>query len=48
MHNQFWRLGYASEALLALIEQLHPFLDFHRIEVHVSLGNFRLRSFLKN
>lgn len=26
---------------------MHPFLDFHRIEVHVSLGNFPSQKLLE-
>ncbi|MGT2832186.1 GNAT family N-acetyltransferase [Streptococcus halotolerans] len=47
IHNQDWRCGYAYESLSALIEQLYPLLNCHRIEAHVSLANTPSRHLLE-
>ena len=38
IHNQLWRKGYASEAMIELIKQAKT-LGFHRLEAHVNLDN---------
>ena len=39
IHNQFWRNGYAFEALESILDFTANELKFHRIEAHVSVGN---------
>lgn len=39
IHNQFWRNGYASEALESILDFAANDLKFHRIEAHISIGN---------
>lgn len=39
IHNQFWRQGYAFEALTELVKQARDTLQFHRIEAHINLDN---------
>lgn len=39
IHNQFWRRGYAYEALVEIVTQAQQILHFHRIEAHVNLDN---------
>ncbi|MES3702927.1 GNAT family protein [Staphylococcus arlettae] len=39
IHNQFWRRGYAYEALVEIVAQAQQILHFHRIEAHVNLDN---------
>ncbi|WP_412518388.1 GNAT family N-acetyltransferase [Staphylococcus simulans] len=38
LHNQFWRQGYAYEALTALLK-IAKRLKYHRVEAHVHPGN---------
>lgn len=39
IHNQFWRKGYAFEALTAMLKIADKRLKYHRIEAHVNIGN---------
>ena len=39
IHNQLWRKGYASEAMIELIKQAKKTLGFHRLEGDVNLDN---------
>lgn len=39
IHNQFWRRGYAYEAIVEIVTQAQQALHFHRIEAHVNLDN---------
>ncbi|TYS67644.1 GNAT family N-acetyltransferase [Sutcliffiella horikoshii] len=39
IHNQFWRLGYGSEAVRAALDIAFKQLNFHRIEAHINLDN---------
>lgn len=39
IHNQFWRQGYAKEAVKAAIILAFEKLNFHRIEAHINLDN---------
>ncbi|MGT2715874.1 GNAT family N-acetyltransferase [Streptococcus respiraculi] len=38
IHNQYWRRGYAYEALQGLLQNIKK-LQYHRIEAHVSKDN---------
>ncbi len=40
IHNQFWRKGYAKEAVKAAIHFAFEKLNYHRIEAHINLDNF--------
>lgn len=40
IHNQYWGLGYATEALKALINIGFEDLGFHRLEAHINLDNW--------
>lgn len=39
IHNQFWRNGYAYEALRKTLYIADKELEFHRLEAHVNLDN---------
>ncbi|PKE06083.1 GNAT family N-acetyltransferase [Macrococcoides caseolyticum] len=39
IHNQFWRNGYAYEAMKKALFIANKVLKFHRIEAHVNLDN---------
>ncbi|MGL4820034.1 MAG: GNAT family N-acetyltransferase, partial [Bacilli bacterium] len=39
IHNQYWRNGYAKEAVSAALTIAFQELNFHRIEVHINLDN---------
>ncbi|RIP36139.1 N-acetyltransferase [Staphylococcus gallinarum] len=39
IHNQYWRQGYAYEAVSELIKQAKDNFKFHRIEAHIDIGN---------
>jgi [ribosomal protein S5]-alanine N-acetyltransferase len=39
LHNQYWRNGYAKEALQAVLQLAFTELKFHRIEAHINLDN---------
>jgi len=39
LHNQFWRQGFAKEAVRAVIDLALNTLEFHRIEAHINLDN---------
>lgn len=39
LHNQFWRKGYAKEAVKEALNIAFKNLQFHRIEAHINLDN---------
>lgn len=39
IHNQYWRQGYAFEAISELIKQAKDNFKFHRLEAHIDIGN---------
>ncbi|RXJ04588.1 N-acetyltransferase [Anaerobacillus alkaliphilus] len=39
IHNQFWRQGYAKEAVKAALQLAFEKLNYHRIEAHINLDN---------
>ncbi|BCU51551.1 acetyltransferase [Staphylococcus auricularis] len=39
VHNQFWRQGYAFEAISKILPLVNERLEFHRIEAHVNIDN---------
>ncbi|AGX04751.1 MULTISPECIES: GNAT family N-acetyltransferase [Bacillus] len=39
LHNQFWKKGYATEAVSAAAEIFHEKLGFHRLELHINTDN---------
>ncbi|MCR8968445.1 GNAT family N-acetyltransferase [Facklamia sp. 7083-14-GEN3] len=39
IHNQYWRNGYAYEALDSFLGYVQSDLKFHRVEAHVKEGN---------
>lgn len=47
VHNNFWRRGYAFEALSAILEVAKDELNFHRIEAHVNVDNVLSAALLK-
>ncbi len=39
VHNQFWRNGYAYEAIKKILYTASSVLKFHRLEAHVNIDN---------
>ncbi|WP_407681712.1 GNAT family N-acetyltransferase [Pseudalkalibacillus salsuginis] len=39
IHNQYWRKGYAKEAVREAFNIAFRDLNFHRIEAHINIGN---------
>ncbi|WP_340391118.1 GNAT family N-acetyltransferase [Macrococcoides caseolyticum] len=39
IHNQFWRNGYAFEAMSKVLFIANKVLEFHRLEAHVNIDN---------
>ncbi|WP_371320156.1 GNAT family N-acetyltransferase [Chengkuizengella axinellae] len=39
IHNQYWRNGYGKEAVGAALQIAFSELKFHRVEVHINMGN---------
>lgn len=39
IHNQFWRMGYAKEAVKEALHIAFTDLGFHRIEAHINVDN---------
>lgn len=39
IHNQYWRKGYAKEAVKEALNIAFKHLKFHRIEAHINLDN---------
>ncbi|WP_407644102.1 GNAT family N-acetyltransferase [Filobacillus milosensis] len=39
IHNQYWRQGYAKEAVTEALNIAFNYLKFHRIEAHINLDN---------
>lgn len=39
LHNQFWKMGYGRESVMAATKAFFEKLDFHRIELHINLDN---------
>jgi [ribosomal protein S5]-alanine N-acetyltransferase len=39
IHNQFWRNGYAKEAIKEALQMAFRYLNYHRVEAHINLDN---------
>jgi RimJ/RimL family protein N-acetyltransferase len=39
LYKQYWKQGYATEAVLAATDAFFNELDYHRIELHIDTGN---------
>jgi len=47
IHNQFWKMGYAFESLIALLDKADSVFNYHRIEANIHPDNTISKSLIQ-